>query len=133
VIHLFISYDSLCHGTVSWSKGINFGVESWYQIHHHPHGKCLSVFLSHTSGEVLVTRITRVIILLCGTWDVGLAVLHTLNFGLICFTTAKMIKNEAKLQREPGVFRTSRLGGCNGWEVHRLVSFWWGNVWKAET
>ena len=91
------------------------------------------MFLSHTSGEVLVTRITRVIVLLCGTWDVGLAVLHILNFGVICFTTATMIKNEAKLEREPGVSRTSRLGGCNGWEVHRPVSFWWGNVWKAET
>jgi hypothetical protein len=28
VLHLFISYDSLCHATASWSKGIIFGVES---------------------------------------------------------------------------------------------------------
>ena len=73
------------------------------------------MFLSHTTVKVLVTSITRVIILLCGTRDVGPALLYTPSFDVICFTAATRIKNGSQLLRAPGLCRVSRLGGCDGW------------------
>ena len=73
------------------------------------------MFLSHTTGNVLVTSITRVIKLLCGTLAVGPALLYMLSFDVICFTTATRIKNGSQLQRAPDLCRVSRLGGRDGW------------------
>ena len=73
------------------------------------------MFLSHTTGNVLVTSITRVNILLCATRNVGPALLYVLSFDVICFTAATRIKNGSQLQRAPGLCRVSRLGGCDGW------------------
>jgi len=48
VYHLFISYDSLCHATASWSKGINFGVESLVSnISPSPWGMPICVLVTH--------------------------------------------------------------------------------------
>jgi hypothetical protein len=139
LLHLFISYDSLCHATASWSKGINFGVESLVSnTSHHARGECLSVFLSHTSGKMLVTSITRVIVLLCASRDVGPALLYPPSFDVICFTTATGIKNGTQLQRAPGLGRMSRLGGSDGCRgrrqrMRRSVSVCWETSRKTAT